>query len=98
MLTSLALTEKLSQFVENVTKPIKEVSSRISKKEDNSAQRFLTWASKSGSATLATWLNNLSEEALVGLIREASAFCTQFGIDMAKCRCAKVLPDDAYEL
>jgi hypothetical protein len=84
MLTSLELTEKLNQFVEKVSEPIKEASNRISKKEDNSAPQFLTWVEKeSGSATLATWLNNLPEEALVALIREASAFSFQFRIEIS---------------
>lgn len=83
MLASLDLTDKFNQLVEKVREPIKEASHRIGQKEDDSPQELLTWVEKqSGLARLATWLNNLPEEALVGLTREASAFCSQFSIDL----------------
>lgn len=85
MLKSLDLREQFSQLVNKVTDPIKEVRSRInSKEEDHSAQQLLAWVEKEpGAASLAAWLKHLPEEALVVLISEVSAFCSELDIEMS---------------
>ena len=74
--------EEQKGFIRQVTEPIKRLQF-YKKKEDNSPQQFLSWVKKeSGSVKLATWLNHLSEEALVALTHEVSAFCIELGVDL----------------
>lgn len=85
MLKSLDFREQFSQLVNKVTDPIKEARSRInSKEEDHSAEQLLAWAEKEPGATmLSAWLKHIPEEALVVLLGEVSAFCTELDIEIS---------------
>lgn len=85
MLKSLDFREQVSQLVNKVTDPIKEARSRMnSKEEDHSAQQLLAWIEKEpGADILTAWLKHLPEEALVVLIGEVSAFCSELDIEMS---------------
>ncbi len=85
MLKSLDFREQFSQLVNKVTDPIKEARSRMnSKEEDHSAEQLLAWAEEEpGAAMLSAWLKHIPEEALVVLLGEVSAFCTELDIEIS---------------